>query len=865
MWKSLFKSKFLGLFFTSLIVNQTAIGQEYGLEFLGHEVVIDKRTSLILGKENSFCPKQNTALEFDLKFKPKVSSYFGYVFRIIDDDNRNIDLLFQSDSKGKQQHFRIVSVGQDIKIGRQLDSVALYSKWNHFRIFIQDNQLQFYCNNQLFGKGTLPFKFNTCFKIYAGECSNPKFLTSDALPMFLRNIILKSDEEIIHHWPLKEVFGNSSLDIIAQNQAVAKNPQWLLKDHYEWKLLKKIKFKGNSSFAFDERSHRIIINSDLRTYFLNTNNDAFSTKDFESKYQKFTFGDNSIFLKNKRKLINVRLNEQKVFNYNEAQNTWDISPNEQFNLTEYWHHNKYIYPNDTALAFIGGYGQFKYKNRVQKFSFNTKKWSDITLKGDVIQPRYMFGLGHQGATKSFIFGGFGSNSGDQGLSPQNYYDLFEIDWQTNTTKKVYQLSPPDSSFVVASSMIVNDDKKTFYSLIYNQLKLKSSLQLIEGSLTKPQFQRISKEIPYKFMDVSSFADLYYDKENGKLFCVTSFFDRTPVDSTEISIYSLSFPPTNLTVYAQTSSSFGENNLKYWLYGLLIIFSLAVGFWYFKRNKSAKKEAILTPKEEKIESLITVESPPISLLKETIKEEKIGSNTAKISLFGTFKVINNQDMDLTNQFSPLLKEMFLFILLNSIRWNKGIESSKLNEMFWYDKSTNSARNNRSVNITKLKSIFEQLAGIQINKDSGNWKIIFEPSQINIDYYEIQNLTHSKKVLSNLQIKKLLAIINQGSFLSNLEYEWLDDFKGEISNKIIDALLAYTEQLTVEDDAEKIIEIADNIFKFDSVDEKAMSLKCKSLIHLGKHSLAKSSYEKFAKDYQRLYSEEYTIPYREFLDL
>jgi two-component SAPR family response regulator len=849
----------------SLIVNQTAIGQEYGLEFLGHEVVIDKRTSLILGKEKSFCPNENTALEFDLKFKPKVSSYFGYVFRIIDDDNRNIDLLFQSDAKGKKQHFRIVSVGQDIKIGRELDSTALYSKWNHFKVLIQNNQLQFYCNNQLFGKGTLPFKFNRCFKIYAGECSNPKFLTSDALPMFLRNIILKSDEEIIHHWPLKEVFGNSSLDIIAQNQAVAKNPQWLLKDHYEWKLLKKIKFKGNSSFTFEEQTHQIIINSNLRSYFLNTNNDVFSSKDFVSQYPKFTFGDVSIYLKNQQKLINVRLNEQKIFNYNQAQNSWDISPNEQFNLTEYWHHNKFIYPNDTALAFIGGYGQFKYKNRVQKFSFNTQKWSDLTLKGDIIQPRYMFGMGSSNNTKSFIFGGFGSNSGDQGLSPQNYYDLFEIDWQTNTSKKIYQLTQPDIPFVVASSLIVNDNKKTFYGLIYNQLKLNSSLQLIEGSLINPSFTRISKEIPYKFMDVSSFADLYYDKENQKLFCVTSFFDRTPVDSTEISIYSLNFPPTNLAVYPQNQVQFNKANTQWWIAIFLGLTGLLIGIWYFRKKNVKQKEIVEIIQEDlKIESKKISESPKIIIQTESIKEEK-NAETGKISLFGTFKVINSQDIDLTNQFSPLLKEMFLFILLNSIRWNKGIESSKLNEMFWYDKSTNSARNNRSVNITKLKSIFEQLSGIQINKDSGNWKIIFEPSQVNIDYFEIQNLTQSKKVLSNSQVKKLLAIINQGSFLSNLEYEWLDDFKGEISNKIIDVLLAYSEQLTVEDDAEKIVEIADNIFKFDSVDEKAMSLKCKSLIHLGKHSLAKSSYEKFAKDYQRLYSEEYTIQYKEFLDL
>ncbi|MES2518962.1 MAG: hypothetical protein V4585_12690 [Bacteroidota bacterium] len=852
-------------------MNQIAMGQEYGLEFLGHEVVIDKRTALILGKDNNICPKQNVSLEFELKFKPKVSSYFGYVCRIIDEDNRNIDLLFQSDSKGNKQHFRIISVDKDIKLNLQLDSATLYSKWNFFRIFIQDNQLQFFCNNKLFGKGSLPFKFNKCFKVYVGECSNPKFLTSDALPMFLRNIVIKSGDETIHHWPLKEVFGNYATDIISNSQASAKNPQWLLKDHYEWKLLKKIKFKGLSSFSFDEEEHRILINSDVKTYFFNTKNNVFSSKNLVS-YPKFTFGDLGIFLKYKKKQINLRLNEQKVFNYDFAKNTWDISPNEQYNLTEYWHHNKYIYPNDTAIALIGGYGQYKYKNRVQKYSFNTQLWSNIELKGDVIEPRYMFGLGNLGATKSFILGGFGSKTGDQGMNPQNYYDLFEIDWQTNKAKKVYQLNTPDSPFVVASSLIINPDRNSYYGLIYNQLKLNSSLQLIEGSLSQPQFQRVSKEIPYQFMDVSSFADLYYDKANGKLFCVTSFFDRTPFDSTEVCIYSLNFPPTNLTVYNEPTENFWQANVQFLLYSLLILVGLLVGVWYFKSNKEKNKVAI-PAKNDVEQELVTVKTMPsivetnlLPLNEPSQEEEDIESqNVGKISLFGTFKVTNAEGIDLTSQFSPLLKEMFLFILLNSIRWNKGIESSKLNEMFWYDKSTNSARNNRSVNITKLKSIFEQLLGIQINKDSGNWKIIFEASQVNIDYSEIQNLTNSKKVLNEGQIKKLLTIINQGSFLSNLEYEWLDDFKGEISNKIIDALLAYSEQLKVETDAEKIIEVADNIFKFDSVDETAMSLKCKSLVYLGKHSLAKSSYEKFAKDYQRLYSEEYIIPYREFLDL
>ncbi|WP_238805332.1 hypothetical protein [Emticicia aquatica] len=832
-----------------------AFCQEYGLEFLGHEVITDKRTSLILGDENNFCTKSDLELAFEIKFKPNVSSYFGYVFRIIDQDNKNIDLLFQSDSKGKQQKFRIISGDKDIKLEKQLDSVTLYSKWNLFKVQIEDNQLKIFCNNQLYGKGAIPFSFKKCFKIYFGECSHPKFLTSDVLPMYLRNVTIKSANELLHHWPLREIYGNNSMDNVAQSKAISKNAQWLLKNHFEWKLLKKLKFKGNSSFAFNDKSRVIQINSDLKTYFFSTKNDSLSYKNFTSSHKKFTFGDCAIFLNNK--LVNVRLNERQIFDYDFNKNNWNISANTKYNLTEYWHHNKYAYPNDTALVLIGGYGQYKYKNRVQKFSFNTNSWSDLSMTGDIIEPRYMFGLGSKENMKSYLFGGFGSKTGDQGMNPQNYYDLFEIDWQKNRVRKVYDLKNPDSTFVVASSLIVNQSKDSFYGLIYNQLKFKSSLQLVEGSLSKPELNRISKEIPYKFIDVSSFADLYFDKINSKLYCVTSFFDRLPADSTEIEIYSLDFPPSNLPVVAKNNPSFFQSTVKFGLFAVLILTVLFGVIWYLINNNYQS-------------NLVNEENVALNEESEIPQEMhdniiNVGNeNKGKISLFGGFQFINNNGVDLTNQFSPLLKEMFLYLLLNSIKWNKGVNSSQLNDMFWNDKTTSSARNNRSVNITKLKTIFEQLPAIQITKDTGNWKIVFEPSKVSIDYFEFQKLTNAKKTLNVEQINDLTSIVNQGAFLSNLEYEWLDDFKAEISNKVIDAYLAYSEQLPISQYAEEIIEIADNIFKFDSVDETAMSLKCKSLVYLGKHSLAKSSYEKFAKDYQRLYSEEYEVSYKEILE-
>lgn len=834
-------------------------GQEYGLEFLGHEVITDKRTALILGNDNIICPKNNFDLSFELKFKPKVSSYFGYVFRIITQDDKNIDLLFQSDSQGKQQNFRIISGDKDIKLNQQLDSISLYSKWSQFSIKIQNNQLQIFCNNQLLGSGNIPFRFNQCFKVYFGECSNPKFLTSDGLPMFVRNIIIKSGTETTHHWPLKEIFGNETVDIIGGRKAITKNAQWLLRKHYEWKELTKIKVRGNASFSFDSNQKKIIVNTDQKSFFYKTQNDSLTSKEFAQKHQKFTFGDLGLFLTSKNRQINIRLNEKKVFNYNSSNNTWDISPNEKYNLTEYWHHNKYVYPNDSAIALIGGYGQYKYKNIIQKYSFQTNKWTNLDLKGDVIEPRYMFGLGNKNATKSYVFGGFGSKTGDQGLNPQNYYDLFEIDWQTNTTRKIYDLKVPENPFAVASSLIINKDRDSFYGLIYNQLKFNTSLQLVEGSLSKPEITPISKEIPYKFLDVASTADLFFDESNSKLFCVTSFHERPPADSTEITIYSLDFPPSNLPVVAKIESSFSQNIGKVMLYTFpFLIIAILVGIFFTRKKRKNAKQQLVPNIDEKEKTIV----PTKPILSVVTNEEP--ANKGQILLFGGFQFLNDKGVNITNQFTPLLKEMFLYLLLHSIKWGKGVNSAQLNEMFWFDKTTNSARNNRSVNITKLKSIFEQLPTIEITKDTGNWKIIFDPAHVYIDYFEFQKLTTTKKTLSVEQINILTEIINRGGFLLNVEYEWLDDFKGEISNKVIDTYLAYSKKLNINDNAEEIVDIADNIFKFDSVDEIAMSLKCRALVHLGKHTLAKSTYEKFAKDYQRLYSEEYAISYKEILE-
>ncbi|BBE20396.1 hypothetical protein AQPE_4588 [Aquipluma nitroreducens] len=99
--------------------------------------------------------------------------------------------------------------------------------------------------------------------------------------------------------------------------------------------------------------------------------------------------------------------------------------------------------------------------------------------------------------------------------------------------------------------------------------------------------------------------------------------------------------------------------------------------------------------------------------------------------------------------------------------------------------------------------------------------------------------------------------------NANYEWLDDFKSDVSDKIVDTLVAYAEKCDLKTDAEFIVHLADCIFNFDRSNEDAIILKCKAEYCLGKHSLGKLTYEKFIKEYKQLYNEEYKRSFNELI--
>jgi two-component SAPR family response regulator len=139
-------------------------------------------------------------------------------------------------------------------------------------------------------------------------------------------------------------------------------------------------------------------------------------------------------------------------------------------------------------------------------------------------------------------------------------------------------------------------------------------------------------------------------------------------------------------------------------------------------------------------------------------------SSSILFMGGFQIYNRKGSNITSAFSPTLKQLFLFIFLHTIKNGKGVSSLILDEVLWYDKLGESARNNRNVNISKLRSILEVIGGVEVINENSYWKIKTE-NPVFCDYTEILYLLRKSKsnTLTESEIHELIALLSFGEFL------------------------------------------------------------------------------------------------------
>ncbi len=674
--------------------------------------------------------------------------------------------------------------------------------------------------------------------------------------MQIKDVRIFEQNELKYFWPLNETTGDVSYDKISKQSAKVKNPVWIGPKYQEWQLLSSFTINGYSGVAYDARQDRVYVagSDSLAAYVLKNGQNSIDW--MPSNHLNLRLGNQAIYDTTTNSLYDIFVDQRKVVSFDFANRRWD----DDFasgRITEFWQANKFISPVDSSLYVMGGYGLLKYKNLVQRYSPETKKWEVITPSGDYFSPRYLAALGISPKHDFvYIIGGYGSLTGDQLLDPGNHYDLLRYDIKKRSFKKIYTLMPTAVPFTFANSMVIVPEGDEYYGLIFRNDSSHSNLQLIKGSLKDSTFMLLANTIPFDFHDIESFTDLYYSPLSNKLVAVVLHYSNAADQqkNTEVKIYSLNFPPEPLNVVKINPEATGKWYFSLFFFLTVLLAGGGAFFWFTKRKAGAAKTA----------AAIADIDEPKSRAAGTYRQDQAEKTTwPSIYLFGQFQVFDKKGNDITGLFTPLLKELFLIICINTIRPGRGLSSEVLNEILWHDKSEKDAKNNRSVNIAKLKIILEKVGNCVINKESGSWKFQILDENIYVDYKRYISLMQDTSDRGKEYISSLLEIIKRGSFLYHTEYDWLDNIKSEISGSIIDLCLGYIKSQNITKDPEFIIEITNCIFYVDQLNEDALTYKCKSLIILKRHTLANNIYLKFSKDYKDIYGTDFIKSFNEVI--
>lgn len=818
--------------------------QTYGLKFKGIDQSLDNRTKLNLTPESYLTLEKEFEISFDYKttrLRPNDNNgLFGYVFRIINGENNNVDLISSLKDGNNTLYLNIV-MGNSDSIVQAIYPETAVNNWLRLKVKFDlvEDKLIFYTPDSFFVLENVGFKSKDDFKILFGANDFKQFKTSDVPTMQIRDLKISEQGKLKYHWPLDETDENVVLDRIKKQKAEVKNPSWLSRKHQIWEPKFEHEVNGQMMIAADDENGKIFLvgKDELLIYSVDNNN----TK-------KVAYGNKPIFFTSNYKAIYNSL-DKKIYCYivdQGASCALDINSGVWQKLktpsnieTKFRHHNRYFYPSDNSIYLFGGYGRHKYNNEIRKINLNENTLMDLSTDSSVFRPRYLAGLGALNDT-IYILGGYGSRSGNQLINPQSYYDLIGYSIKDSTWFNKFEIPYIIDDMCIANSMWIDGETRDYFALVFEKSKFDGHLQLIKGELDSPNIELLGNKIPFQFLDVRSSAGLLFMAKQKKLIAYSTYV--TDSATTKTRIHEINYPPNAILDKVANPQESKKEAYLFATIGCFVIIAL-IYLFYPKAKTKAKNSS--ENKDKDLEKTLSVN--PAEIL--------INKGEYQLIFFGGFQAINENSEDITVHFTPLLKELFLLIWLHTFKNNKGISTEKLTEILWYDKSEKSAQNNRAVNLAKLRNLLAGLGSFKLSKKTGYWKAIYNESDIKTDYIDFLKLTSSKTNLTKEKINHLIEITKKGPFLRNVQYPWLDAFKAHVSEMIIDTLIYFANLCDIKEDADFIIHLADSIFIFDVTNEDAMILKCKALYLAGKHSHAKATYEKFFKEYIEMYGQEY----------
>jgi len=843
------------LFFFFLGETKLLVAQSSGLRFIGQGHSISERSSLELFPKKPFSYSNQLSIEFDLSFVKGDYSYFGYIFRMFGSEGVKIDMIYEDLHDPLKQNKLIILVGKNqLLFSLPVPLEYLYS-WKHVKI-----DLDILNGNYVLRVGDLYSEVKGDFlplkgelEVFFGSIHKPPNESSDLPNMKIRDIRMEQDYNSSRYWPLNDLEGTSTRDNIKKSLAHVENPYWLYQEHSTWGLVHQLSLKGDAQCTYDRRGNRFfVVTRDSLFSFIAGTGDSFTKTGFRSPINLLR-GHHLIYDSIHGNLLRYSIEQRMVVKYEAESNNWENDIPEMEKLTAYWHHNKIILPQDSSLYLLGGYGHHTYKNSLLIMDLVSGSSDSTQFDREVFGPRYLAGLGANSTCDTlYILGGYGTLMGDQKYDPHYWYELLRFVPSHQKMERLFTYDQmEESGFCFANSFVIRGD--SYYALAYSKFNQSNTLQLYKGSLHTNHIEAVGDKVPYIFREINSFTteafvDLFYSEQDLSLYAVVSYFHEN--EKTDIKIFELRFPPKDLL--ADPVEKEEAKTRFYLLLGLSLLILLIGIALYVNRKKLHVKSR--KNKDSPSENKFLTNQFKFAADADHVK--------ARVLLFGGFQVLDDHGKDITGLFTPTLREMFLLIFLNSFGDEKGLSSKRLKKILWSDKNDKDAANNSSVNLSRLKAIISNLGDSSISKETGYLKIHIDYAKVYVDYAYLYNIVRTSSP-SQKMIYKLIEITRRCPFLKNIDEEWVDPIRTEVINYTLDTLNSWAKSNAENSDPADMIPLADAVLECDPMDEDAIDLKCTSLVKLGKHSLAKSTYNDFVEEYKLLYGEEFKISFKDLV--